>query len=217
MESDRNLLGLCALASVLLLAACGDGGRPAEEAPPPAETVQIDPLTDVELMGIPREQIVLTLPWSDAPVSRDPAQNAARATVLAVEVTGGEGFDRAAFEFGTDTDYPGYRVAWNDSTAAACGDEGVAKPAGTLLIRLEPATTAAEGGGRPLGETSRRPELPAVTTARQLCDENQEVVWALEADSTRFRVVELRDPPRLLVDVLHGGGASAPSTAPPGR
>ena len=40
--------------------------------------------------------------------------------------------------------------------------------------------------------------------ARLLCERNDRLIWGFgTADPTRFRVVELRTPPRLLIDLLH--------------
>ena len=89
-----------ALLLTVMLAACSDEGKPASEALPPAPPVEMEALTDAELMGIPRDRLILTLPWSEVPVSRDPAPNSARATLRSVDVSGGERFDRAIFVSG---------------------------------------------------------------------------------------------------------------------
>ena len=195
-----------ALLLTVMLAACSDEGKPASEALPPAPPVEMEALTDAELMGIPRDRLILTLPWSEVPVSRDPAPNSARATLRSVDVSGGERFDRAIFVFGTDAPFPGYRIVWDDSAAAVCGEEDAPDlgPEPVLLIRFEPSIARDDGGRTTVAQLSRRPGLPAVATAAQLCDQNDHLVWALGAsDSTRFRIVELRGPPRLLVDVQH--------------
>ena len=213
MKSD-HILQAIALTAFLLVTGCSDGPKvPPENVPTPAEPVKIEPLTDAELMGISRDQIVMTLPWSESPLSRNPAPNAPRATLHSIDVSAGETFDRATFGFGDDAPYPGYRIVWNDSTAASCADStSVKPPAGTLVIRFEPST-AKDAGRATVAKTSQRPALPSVETARQVCDKNDKLIWALgAADSTRFRVVELRDPPRLVVDVRHKD-AGIPATA----
>ena len=87
-------------------------------------------LTDAELMGIPRGEVLLTLPWSENVVSRDPAPAAPRATLRSVTITGGDSFDRAVVEFGTDTPFPGYRIVWGDSAVTGCPAPGVARAGG---------------------------------------------------------------------------------------
>lgn len=199
--------GAVLLAAALVISACSRrDDTPSDE--PVVETARLEPLTDAELAGIPREQVVLALPWSEAIVSRDPGSVAARGTLQSVALSEAAGFDRAVFEFGDDAEFPGYRVAWNDSTTAVCGAQAAPDPGRgrTLLIRFTPARAHEDDGAKTVAETSRRPGLPSVATARQLCDAADTLAWALgAADSTRFRVVELRTPPRLLVDVLHAG------------
>lgn len=215
MKSDHILRSIT-VAAGLLVGACSDTPRPApEDVPTPAEPVRIEALTEAELMGVSRDQIVMTLPWLDSPMSRDPAVNAARATLRSVEFAAGGTFDRSTFAFGDDAAYPGYRIVWNDSTAASCADStSVKPPAGTLVIRFEPSSAKADGETT-VAQTSQRPALPSIATARQLCDANDKLIWGLgAADSTRFRVVELRDPPRLVVDVRHKDADSAPTAAP---
>ena len=90
--------------------------------------------------------------------------------------------------------------------ASVCAEEEAPDlgPQRVLLIQFKPST-AREDSGRPtVAQSSRLPGLPAIATARQLCDDNDHLVWALgSSDSTAIRIVELRRPPRLLVDVRH--------------
>jgi hypothetical protein len=214
-KSDLKLAIVC----VTLCAACsGEGGAPSQPPQTPNQTLSVEPLTDAELLGVPREQVLLTLPWSERVVSRDPAPSSARATLHSAEIVEGPTFDRATFEFGTDTDFPGYRIVWDDSTNAVCAADAPAADLGqgrTLLIRFGPATTRQLKGGPTITSTSRRPGLPSVATARQLCDEEDAVVWALSAaDSAVFRVVEMHTPPRLVVDVAHPGFSLGSAAAP---
>jgi hypothetical protein len=215
----RALRFLLPMLAVLVWARCSSGADETEGPPEtPNVSLNIEPLTDEELMGVPREQVLLTLPWSDQTVSSGGTPNAARATLQSVEVAEGTVFDRATFEFGTDADFPGYKVIWDDTASARCAEE---KPAalGTgraLLVRFEPAWAQKLEGKAPtktVTETSRRPGLPSVATARQLCDEGDKLVWALgAADSTLFRVVQLHTPPRLVVDVAHPGATLPTAT-----
>ena len=203
----------CVVALVLCPSACSDAGEPAADAPLPSQSVGIEPLTEAELMGIPRSAVVLTVPWSRSPVSRDPASAAPRATLHSVEFSGGEGFDRATFELGADTPFPGYRIVWNEVATSVCGEETPPDlgPTPALLVQFKPSTAREESGRATVAQSSRSPGLPAIATARQLCDDQDHLVWALSApDSTTFRIVELRRPPRLLVDLLHQEAESAP-------
>ena len=206
----RRLIPVLAL---LAWAGCS-GGDGADEPPQtPNIPLNTEPLTEAELMGVPRGQVLLTLPWSAQVVTKDPVPAAATATLQSVELAEGTGFDRTTFAFGTDADAPGYRIVWNDTANARCADEAPASlgTGGSLLIRFQPTRARDAKGARTVRELSRRTGFKAVGTARQLCDDGDKVVWALNAaDSAVFRVVELHTPPRLIVDVAHPGAMPTP-------
>jgi hypothetical protein len=215
--SDHHLRWTVALA--LTLSACS-GGEPGQEgeARPPAASgpaagppLALQPLGDAELMGLDRGQVVLNLPWSNNVLAKSPAPNAARATLQSVNLERGPSFDRFTLAFGTDAPFPGYRVVWNDLRTAGCGGEPAMElPADqTLLVAIEPGT-AREGPA--VGETAVDGELTTVERATRVCDRADRLVWALAAsDSSLVRTIELRDPPRLVVDVQHRtAGAAVP-------
>ena len=211
--------GSPAKACIIALALCSEAGEPAADAPLPSQSVPLEPLTEADLMGISRNEVVLRVPWSRSPVTRDPAPAAPRATLHSVAIAGGEGFDRATFELGTDTPFPGYRIVWNEVATSMCGEEAAPDlgPTPVLLVQFKPAT-AREDSGRPtVAQSSRLPGLPAIAAARQLCDDKDHLVWALGApDSTTFRLVELRRPRRLVVDLRHQDAQSAPDSGSTG-
>jgi hypothetical protein len=201
---------------LLALAGCGGGeaGEDAEgdavasgipEAGPPLD---IQPLGDAELMGIDRAEIVLNMPWSDNVLAKSPAPAAARATLQSVAVSQGTNFDRVAFEFGDDAPAPGYRVVWNDLMAAGCGGEAARELPGewALIVSIDPATAT---GGPAAAVRTQAADSTGIEIVERVCDQASRLVWAITApDSTRVRTIEMRDPPRLLVDVMR------PATAP---
>ena len=198
-----------ALLALLVMGACSDDGAPAADPASQAREVALPPLTEPDLGSLPRERITLALPWSEQAVSRDPDPVAARATLQSVTLSEEAGFDRAVFEFGDDAAFPGYRVVWNDTTNARCGDEAAPELEGrTLVVRFQPARASEDDGRRTVAERSRTPRFPTMATARELCDDSDQLVWAFgAADSTRFRVVELSAPQSLVIDLVHPGSA----------
>jgi hypothetical protein len=210
--SDHHL-ELVALILLGLAACGGERSAEAETDAAPANVFQAGPpltieaLTDAELMGIDRAQVVLNLPWSNNVLVREPAPASARATLQAVRIERGPTFDRFELTFANDAPFPGYRVAWNEQRTATCDGESVALPAEwTLTVGTEPAT-AREGAAA--ATRSVRADLPAIKGASRVCDQLLRLVWAIPAaDSTLMRTIELRDPPRLIVDIQH------PATTP---
>ena len=207
--------------SVLLLlavAACG-GDEPAEEAArvPEAVPQRVEPLNDDDLAGLDPAKVSINMPWGGGVVSRDPAPSAARATIRDARTVEHEAFDRLVLEVGPEAPFPGYRVAWADSTVTRCGTtEPLHAGDGPrpLLVRLQPAQAHEDDGTATIRERERRTGFPAMAAARLVCDEGAQVEWLLEvSDSTAVRVLEMRDPPRLIVDVAHPGtGVPAPTS-----
>jgi hypothetical protein len=222
----RRLLPALAALALLPAFACskGDDGKLANGAPAtPATPIKYEPLSDADLLSLKREQVTLTFPFGGSAVSKDPTPQSAKATLSSVTTAKGPTFDRTVFEFKSDTDFPGYRVAWHDVDAAVCGPEKAptfGTPA-TLVVRFDPATTRPPGNNTtPMADANRRPGLPNLTSARMLCDTLSTVVWTLGAtDSTAVRLLEMRDPQRLVVDIAHKGaqvGTAGTSTSDSG-
>jgi hypothetical protein len=113
-------------------------------------------------------------------------------------------FDRVVFRFDGDR-LPGYRIAYIDRPIRACGS-GQAVPVtgdGWLEMRLIPA--AAHADGEPIiRRRSRASSLPVLKQLELTCDFEGVVTWVggLSAPN-RYRVLELADPPRLVVDIRH--------------
>ena len=61
-------------------------------------------------------------------------------------------------------------------------------PSPVLLIQFKPSTARDDSGRSFVAQSDLLPDLPAVATARQICDDSDHLVWALGAtDSTTFR------------------------------
>jgi hypothetical protein len=68
-------------------------------------------------------------------------------------------------------------------------------------VRLTPAQ--ANAGGEPtVTERERKASLPVIQELELTCDFEGEVTWVLgNAHPNKYRVMELREPTRLVVDV----------------
>jgi hypothetical protein len=176
------------LLSMLLLAACA----PAPVAPPP-------PSGDASPDG-PAEPFEGTL----APAEKEPPLSPSIATLATVRSSPHPGFDRMVFEF--KEGLPGYEVRYLDETARQCGsgEEVRTDGAGQILVRLHTAQAHTEDGKATVAERDRALGLPAIRQAKLMCDFEGYVDWVLGvAERKPFRVMELSEPARLIVDVRY--------------
>lgn len=148
-----------------------------------------------------------------APVRTEPFQGTTEPTVkeragapVAVlrEVRAAEqqGFDRVVFEL---DGMPGYRIGYVDRPVQ-CGSGEPVEVAGAarLQVQLVPAQAHTEAGEPTVRDRERPLDLPVVKELESTCDFEADVTWVLGLASRRpYRVQELADPARLVVDVGH--------------
>ncbi len=117
-----------------------------------------------------------------------------------------EGYDRITFTF-AGAALPGYRIAYVDAVQT-CG-EGRTLDLGTpavLRVQLLPAVAHTEAGAPMPFSRDQTLGLPVLARAVLTCDFEADVAWALGMSArASFRVLRLRAPTRLVVDVRHGG------------
>src|SRR5262249_30714858 len=117
-------------------------------------------------------------------------------------------YDRVVFEF-AGPPLPGYHLEYVGKPVRECGSGKVHDVAGEGRLRVvfEPANGAKKGKGH-------RVHLKVVREVEPMCATENRVEWVLGlAAQNPYRVLELSDPPRIVVDVLHQGDAAA-KTAP---
>jgi hypothetical protein len=125
-------------------------------------------------------------------------------TLRSVREARNEGFDRVVFEF-SGAQVPGYQLEYVKKPVHHCasGDELPLAGQGVLQVRLLPAQ-AHEGGELTVTERARKPALPVLQELKLICDFEGEVTWVLgNASPKKYRVMELHEPTRLVVDVQH--------------
>jgi len=195
MRTSRVALPLLTLP--LILAACGDGGDAAEEAPqgPPVVTEQVQELATGELLGLDRENLTATTPWRAGTVTRSAAAAAATATQLGVLLT-----------FRRGTPAPGYRIGRTTGEPGTyCGEETTVEGSG-ILVALTPAKLRGDDGSLTMDVGDVDLGLPVATGARLVCEGGREVVWLLETaqPEVEVRVLNLVEPQRIAIDVRPG-------------
>ena len=116
-----------------------------------------------------------------------------------------EGYDRIVFEFLGDQ-LPSYKIEYIDRPVRACGSGDVVPFAGDawLSVRFSGAQAHAPGGDAtiPVKDRTQSPNLTVLRDLKMICDFEGRVVWvAGNSAPNKYRVLELRNPTRLAVDI----------------
>lgn len=126
------------------------------------------------------------------------------AVLRSVETASCAGYDRVVFEF--EGGISGYKVEYVDRPIRDCGAGNVIPVAGDawLKIHLTPAQAHTDAGQATVTDRNRVLNYPNARQLVDVCDFEGNVEWVLGvASPKRFRVVELPNPPRLVMDVKH--------------
>ncbi|AEI63158.1 AMIN-like domain-containing (lipo)protein [Corallococcus macrosporus] len=142
--------------------------------------------------------------WTTTPVSlkRRPAQPV---TLRSVRAGTHAAFDRVVFEF-DGPQVPGYQLQYVDKPIIQCGsgDETSLAGKGALQVTLSPARGHDDQGRATVATLAMKPKLPGLLELVRTCDFEAEVTWVLGTQAVSdFRVMELKAPSRLVVDVKH--------------
>jgi hypothetical protein len=124
------------------------------------------------------------------------------AALAAVRTAKHTEFERIVFEF--NGDLPNYKVQYHDTPIAACSNGETVSTAGDLWleIRFEPAAAHDQYGQVTAGPPSIAPALSNIRGLDLSCDFESILTWVAGVSSpSRFRVLELKTPTRLVVDV----------------
>lgn len=129
------------------------------------------------------------------------------ATLDAARTASHTGFDRVVFEF-RGNEIPSYHLEYVDRPVRDCGSGDPVPVAGDgwLRVRMQPARAHTDDHEATVtvAERRRRLEHPNLKALVVTCDFEAVLTWVLGVGSpNRYRVLELREPARLVVDVLH--------------
>jgi hypothetical protein len=186
----------------------------AEPAPAPAEPPPVDTMP-----AMPATLPIDTLPAPAAPPPPPPpppadtaaqrpfegtagveereSRGGAASTLRAVRTAMHDDFDRIVFEF--EGAVPGYNLEFVDRPARECGSGRTVQVAGQgwLRVRLDPARAT-------VIEPNRSVQMPVLRQLTLTCDSGNRVEWVVGLRApNQYRVLELREPSRLVVDVMH--------------
>ena len=178
---------------------------PADTLPRPSESVPA-PLpeapTDTQ-PWVPEERALAPSEWTVRSVAaRRPGVT--MATQRGVRLGRQPDFVRIVLDF-ADGPLPGYQVEYVDEPVSQCGSGDQIKLEGDALLylRLTPAQAHDDQGRVTVQQRHVRPaNLPVVEEMRLVCDFEGEVAWAIGvASPNAYRVLELANPARLVVDI----------------
>jgi hypothetical protein len=114
-------------------------------------------------------------------------------------------FDRIVFEF-EGAQLPSYKIEYIDKPVRACGSGDVVPFTGDawLSVRFTGANAHTEAGEPTIKDRMRSPNHTNVKDLKLICDFEAEVEWVLGvALPNKYRVLELKNPTRLVVDIKH--------------
>lgn len=196
---------------VILLVACGasEGDGAAGTAPAGSGTAPESAPRDERERADPGPEIV-TEPQPDTAAGGWTATSTERAdpaagigTLSAIRIASHDRHDRIVIEF-SDEVMPGYTVDLPGGPLVRCGSGLPVELTGEaiLRIRMEPARAHTDEGEPTLSQRRWQVALPVVQEVLLTCDfEAQVELVAALRSSNSYRVLELTEPTRLVIDV----------------
>ena len=114
-------------------------------------------------------------------------------------------YDRVVFEF-EGAQLPSYKIEYIDKPVRSCGSGDVVPFQGDawLSVLFTGANAHTEAGEPTIKDRTRSPNLTIVKDLKLICDFEAEVEWVMGvASPNKYRVLELKNPTRLVVDIKH--------------
>ena len=141
---------------------------------------------------------------SPAPFRTEPVERSRRSRpapeVVSVQTMEQEGYDRVVFTF--EGPMPGYQVRYVSRVTDAAGERLPLRGEAFLAVAFQPARAHDPDGEATFPTAAITPGYPALRQVRFAGDFEGQVAFGIGvADRGGFRVSELRDPTRVVVDV----------------
>jgi hypothetical protein len=200
-----------ALAGVL--AGCGGDSsnapdeRPAAEVEAEGPAVVIDTTGDSLVIGDPPTAVpgpLRTPPAEWTHQTTEVTRGSGVATLTAMRTASHEGYDRVVFEIGPSV--PGFHIEYVDKPTYECGSGDALFLEGDawLLIRLRPARAHDDAGQATVTARRQTFTMPVLREAVVTCDFEADLTWVLGLTTPAgYRVTELENPTRLVIDLRH--------------
>lgn len=185
---NGSWIATTAAATCVAVAGCGPRADDGNRVPAPGDAREPD--------------VVYSSGWTAGIIDRR-RTGAPVATLVDVRSARHADFDRVVFEYDR---LPGLHTEYIDRPVRQCGSGNVVRIAGDgwLEVRMQPARAHTDEGEPTIADRERMPNLPLLSELELTCDFEADVTWVLGVESpNRYRVLELRSPPRVVVDVRH--------------
>lgn len=124
--------------------------------------------------------------------------------VVAIRTAPHANYDRIVFEF-SGAGIPNYHLEYVDKPVRACGSGKVVDLPGDgcLMIKFLSARMHHEGTST-IDERDHKLDFPIILRLVSTCDFENVVAWvAAVSTPNKYRLMELNNPPRLVVDIMH--------------
>ena len=115
------------------------------------------------------------------------------------------GYDRIVFEFRRNA-MPGYHIEYVDKPAYRCGSGEAVWLAGDgwLSVRFDATQAHDDQGHSTIDYRERVVDFSILREVQNTCDFEGEMTWVLGVSSpNHYRVLELKQPTRLVLDIKH--------------
>jgi hypothetical protein len=205
---SRGILEKVGLLTALLLAGCGAAGEEVQSTPraeemetAPAAEARWDTIPDGEPLDINRSS---QGEWTAGRTEVNREMDGV-ATLLEMRAARNEGFDRVVFVFQGGR-LPPYTIEYVDRPIRECGSGHVADIDGDgwLSVHFTPARAHTDEGQATVTQRNQRHQLPVIRHIRSICDFEAHLEWVIGTGSpNRYRVLELSEPARVVVDIRH--------------
>lgn len=134
-------------------------------------------------------------------------ENKIESTAVLQEVRSGEHkfYDRVVFEF-EGKELPNYYIEYIDKPVRLCGSGNTVELKGgsQLEIRFTPAQAHTVEGKPTVKNREQNPNYKILKQLKSTCDFEGNVTWVLGVSKpNKYRVLELKNPNRLAIDIKH--------------
>ena len=143
--------------------------------------------------------------WTAGPTSSG-ARASGNVVLTGVRTARHPDFERMTFEFAGDT-LPAWHIEYIDKPVRSCGSGEVKTMAGDawLEVRFNGADAHDQAGKPTVPDRDRAVSQPIIRQLALTCDFEAEVTWVAGVSMpARYKVLQLKGPARLVIDVRGG-------------